>query len=82
MLKMIRGKDTVVINKIKTEDDKFIYTSYKVVTTTFPDGKPIHYTEIYDGKGYRLNDVIKKAEKLGYIPFETPEEWDYKFIRM
>lgn len=82
MLKMIRGKDTCVINRIKSDDGTFIYTSYKVVVTTFPDGKPNHYTEIYDGKRYRLDVVIKMAEQIGYIPFETPEEWDYKYYRM
>lgn len=71
MLKMIKGKDTVIIDKGDNE--------YKVLSTAYRNGKPI-----YDG--YETTDnlmsIIDFFEDEGYARFEIPEEWSYKFIRM
>lgn len=72
MLKMIKGKDTVVIDKIKD--------TYKVVVTIYWEGKPIY--DVYEAIEDELMTLIEIYEEQGYARFETPTEWKYKFIRM
>lgn len=75
MLKMTRDENTVLIIKDKNND-------FKVVNAFHRDGKMKYKQIIYSGKIYSIDDVLHIFKNRGYIEYETPEEWNYKYDRM
>lgn len=71
MLKMVKDKNTVVIDKIKNR--------YKVISVTYCNNKPTY--DVYESNSNLMN-IIEFYEKQDYESFETKEEWAYNFIRM